>query len=352
MPTSRPVAGPRRPWHWLALGIAVAIGLGSSLSPSSARAATVWQDTVGAQTPDKGIQALAYLPNDLWIDAGDSIAWKWGSDEPHTVSLGPTDGVSFQTPETCNGAASSTHQCTWNGSGLVTSGALEDGATFTVTFPTAGTFTYKCLLHSNMTGTAHVQAAGAAYPHDQRFYDRQGTEQTQNLIQRGQRILERERDAVEDTRDIIVGNVEPVITTSGGSQSILIPRFVNGDLHIRVGQTLTWTAPDTLAPHTVTFGVEPSNVFAAVNLTGPGESTTLSTPYPQLMQGPTVSAGVIGDNNAHGTTFKATFTTAGTYKYYCAIHDELGMVGTIQVLANNGRGDDEHGRGGDHDNRD
>ena len=31
-----------------------------------------WQVQVGAQSKDKGRQALAFLPNEMWIHAGDS----------------------------------------------------------------------------------------------------------------------------------------------------------------------------------------------------------------------------------------------------------------------------------------
>jgi len=41
------------------------------IAPRVACAAT-WQATVGSQSTDKGIQALAFLPNELWIHAGDS----------------------------------------------------------------------------------------------------------------------------------------------------------------------------------------------------------------------------------------------------------------------------------------
>ena len=30
-------------------------------------------------------------------------------------------------------------------------------------------------------------------------------------------------------------------------------------------------------------------------------------------------------------TYKVTFTAAGTYRYICEIHDEIGMVGTVVV---------------------
>ena len=45
-----------------------------------------WTATVGAQTDDKGIQALAFLPNEIWIHAGDSITWTFDVDESHTVT--------------------------------------------------------------------------------------------------------------------------------------------------------------------------------------------------------------------------------------------------------------------------
>ena len=44
-----------------------------------------WTATVGAQTDEKGIQALAFLPNEIWIHAGDRITWTFQADETHTV---------------------------------------------------------------------------------------------------------------------------------------------------------------------------------------------------------------------------------------------------------------------------
>src|SRR6516162_6336473 len=50
----------------------------------------------GAQSKDKGRQALAFLPNEIWIHAanpniipleGDSITWTIDVDEPHTVTF-------------------------------------------------------------------------------------------------------------------------------------------------------------------------------------------------------------------------------------------------------------------------
>src|ERR1700746_297051 len=50
-----------------------------------------WSATVGAQSGDKGRQALAFLPNEIWIHPDDSITWQFDVDEIHTVTF-LTDG--------------------------------------------------------------------------------------------------------------------------------------------------------------------------------------------------------------------------------------------------------------------
>src|SRR5215469_8751934 len=59
-----------------------------------------WFATVGAQQGnDQGRQALAFLPNEIWIHAGDSIKWTWVADEGHTVTFIPDTEIRpfFQT---------------------------------------------------------------------------------------------------------------------------------------------------------------------------------------------------------------------------------------------------------------
>src|SRR5215472_16174240 len=53
--------------------------------------AAQWNATVGAQSSDLGRQGLAFLPNEIWIHAGDSITWTVAVAEPHTVTF-LTDG--------------------------------------------------------------------------------------------------------------------------------------------------------------------------------------------------------------------------------------------------------------------
>src|ERR1700738_1536476 len=57
------------------------------LPPQGAVCAATWRATVGAQSTDEGIQALAFLPNGLWIHARDSLTWTFPAPEIHTVTF-------------------------------------------------------------------------------------------------------------------------------------------------------------------------------------------------------------------------------------------------------------------------
>ncbi|WP_457112603.1 cupredoxin domain-containing protein [Marmoricola sp. URHA0025 HA25] len=80
--------------------------------------------------------------------------------------------------------------------------------------------------------------------------------------------------------------------TTGTTKTVAIMNyaFSPAELNVEVGDTVTWTNMDT-APHTVTVTSGPVK-FASANL-------------------------------AKGQTFSYTFTTAGTYSYYCAVHPDM-----------------------------
>ena len=69
------------------------------------------------------------LPATLTVKAGSTVTWTNHDEEPHTVAA--TDG-SFHSP------------------------GMGTGATFSHTFPTAGTFDYVCSIHPMMHGTVVV----------------------------------------------------------------------------------------------------------------------------------------------------------------------------------------------------
>src|SRR6266403_5752654 len=98
-----------------------------------------WTATVGAQTDDKGIQALAFLPNEIWIHAGDRVTWTFPVPEPHTVTFLTPGQVRPTFTVGCPGITADGSP--FDGSACVNSGRITTvGTTYTVTFPEAGNY--------------------------------------------------------------------------------------------------------------------------------------------------------------------------------------------------------------------
>src|SRR5438067_2944017 len=156
--------------------------LAALLVPQVGQAAQ-WNATVGGQNHDKGHQALAFLPNEIWIHAGDSIVWRFDADDIHTVTFLTADQPRPFFADGCPGF--STNPATFDGSTCVTTPPFVSGQTFTVIFPNAGNFKLVCLVHENMTGTIHVLALSTPLPRDQAFYNHQAVVERRDLLSDG-----------------------------------------------------------------------------------------------------------------------------------------------------------------------
>jgi plastocyanin len=308
-----------------------------------------WHATVGAQSNDKGRQALAFLPNEIWIHAGDSITWTFDVDEKHTVTFIPDSDLrpAFQTITNFSPTA------TFDGSTTVSTPALVKGVpggppvAFTVTFPTAGNFKLVCLVHNNMTGGVHVLEATQELPHDQDFYDRQAADQQRDLLsdRDGRSVAACGECAAHDSLKarLVTAGIGEISATAGGTQTLSVERFIGdqGDqIHIRVGDTVEWTKHDPVTAHTITFGTEPADLVdpsANVHVDADGaRSATINSNADNVHSGFIVAALQDQTNKpqtALGVTrFRVTFNTAGTFPYICSLHDTLGMKGMVIVL--------------------
>ena len=322
-------------WHCIFL-IALVV-------PSSAWADT-WQLQVGAESPNRGGQVLAFLPNEIWIHVGDSIRWTFPTHERHTLTFlkpgqtrppafGPTFGVLVGCPGVTPDESS------FDGSTCITSDVLLldqntiTPPTYSVTFPSAGNFKFVCLVHADMTGVVHVQNLSEPLPHDQEFYARQAQSEQARLLADASEMADPPGD------DVAAGIGEVVTMTGAGSQTVSLMRFVRQKIVIRVGDTVEWTSLDPSINHTVTFGVEPfdprlpsANVThaldgareAVISSTSDSLTSGFLSPAPQ-------DRANLAQSNPGVTRFRVTFTSAGTFNYICAVHDELGMRGRVIV---------------------
>ena len=326
-------------WH-----CALLVGV---LIPLSAQADT-WQLQVGAESPNGGSQALAFLPNEIWIHAGDSIRWTFQTHERHTLTFlkpgqtrppgfGPIFGIVVGCPGVTPDGSS------FDGSACVTSDVLllnentPTPPTYSVTFPSAGNFKFVCLIHADMTGVVHVVDPGQAVPHDHSFYDGQAQIAQARLLADASRLA----GQPEDAPGVAVGVGKVVTMTGAGSQTASLMRFVRQTIVVQVGDTVEWTSLDPSINHTVTFGVEPADPrppSANVTPTLDGArqtvigSTSDSVNSGFLSPAPQDRAN-LAQSNPGVTRFRVTFTSPGTFNYICAVHDQLGMKGTVIVSA-------------------
>ena len=313
----------------------------------SATPGQTWHATVGAQTADKGRQALAFLPNEIWIHAGDRITWRFEADDVHTVTfLNATD----KRPDFLVGPPNgfTTGSASFDGSTSISTPLLVNGATFTVTFPNTGNFKLVCLVHERMTGAVHVLESSQPLPHDQDFYDRQAADQRRDLLSDRDGHLEEacrqhgdQGDHSIDAHLVTVG-VGEISATAGGSQTLSVVRFIDHTIVIHALETVEWDNHDPVTPHTVTFGTEPPNILGPpvgnVPITTDADGAlhaSISSNADNVHSGLIVAPPqeLIGQNFPLGVTrFRVTFTRAGTFPYICALHDNLGMKGTVIVL--------------------
>jgi plastocyanin len=312
-------------WYWLLMAL---------MLPVSIQAET-WQLTAGAQSGDKARQVLAFLPNEIWIHAGDTIIWTVDADEIHTITFLQVGQVRLPFFVGCPGFSPS--GVSFDGSTCVSTPPLVMGQGFSVTFPNPGNYKLVCLVHEDMTAVVHVLEPSARLPHDQTFYDKQAADQRQDLLSDAEAHAGHKHTSSPNSVTVGIGEI---VATGGGHHAVSVMRFLDDDTVIHVGQTVEWTNNDPITPHTITFGTEPADPVppssnVAVDADG-ALHASISFPSDSVHSGFIISAAHerIGIPQAPlgVTRFRITFKSAGTYPYICALHDNLGMKGEIIVL--------------------
>jgi len=310
--------------------------------------ATQWNAQVGAQSSSLDSQVLAFLPNEFWIYAGDSIQFTFATYEPHTVSLlksGQTRPAAFSLvgiggrvfvgcPGTTPDGSS------FDDSACVTSAPSPPGQTYTVNFPSEGNFKLVCLVHTRMTGAIHVLPLSGTLPYTQADYDLQAQREGNRLLRDALGLQNRGNgDAQQASGLSVMAGASAILANGGGSQTIAVMRFLSQFTVVHVGDTVEWTNFSTPVFHTITFGTEPANDMlpsSGVTVDSDGiRHAVVSSPNDN------VNSGFIGSPNQETvgqpqgpldfTRFRVTFPAPGTFNYICALHDELGMKGMIIV---------------------
>lgn len=290
---------------------------------------------VGAQSRDLGRQVIAFLPNEVWIHAGDSVDFTVATDEPHTVTFLTPNQVRPPFPVGCPGTTAT--GSAEDGSSCVNSGTLTKGQGYSVTFPTVGDYKLVCLYHQNHTAVIHVLDLSADLPHEHEFYRSEAADMERDMLSSAGHMMDHDMD---DSKNDVTAGTGKIVATGGGSDTLSVMRFMHPDKVVHVGDTVEWTNDDPITPHTITFGTEPDNPMPpSANVTMDPDGAlhaTISSPSDNVHSGFIAAApqDQIGSPQPPpGTTrFRVTFTQPGVFQYKCMLHDTLGMNGKVTVL--------------------
>lgn len=305
--------------------------------------------------PSGAWQFMYFYPENITVNVGDKIVWKLKASEPHTVTfLGPGKQVpALIIPENNSSQRLLFNPLvilqqggsTYNGTMLTGSGQLDIEPGFpreyNLTFTKPGTFEYFCAFHSMMKGNVTVQPAGTPYPKTQEQIDADATKLLASNMEAA--LLAEPKAENVSNHPGPNGTTVYEVKLGYGDGRIDWMRFVPTNLTIHAGDSVEWTRGSVETPHTVTFlsgGQEPELVIAEPQQRG----------LPKLVLNPIVlmpagskvynGTGYFNSGMIWGTMvplpgpngYNLTFSTPGTYKYLCILHDYVGMKGQINVI--------------------
>ena len=305
---------------------------------------------------------FGFFPSTLRIRAGDTVVWKLNSDEFQQVVFTsgeepPEDIIPVpdgsgrlmfnpenEFPSRLPGAPVETY----SGTGFFNSGGMSKEAqgppgtppndTFSLIFDTPGTYVYG----GSGMGKVIVEPSNALNVPSQAEIDVQGQEELAPLM-----ALVEELQAGISSGQFVEQEPRPdgtsiwLVSAGLGTEQATALEFLPKDLTIKQGDTVVWTSN---LFHTVTFHRPPPPEFVIPE--GGEQGPPLLIVNPQVMlpivpspefdpaQYEYYNSGLIGPGGLPGGSgFSLTFNQTGTFNYMCVIHRELGMKGSITVVA-------------------
>ncbi len=316
----------------MAVVAAIAISSGASAADPLQVQAGVGDGTTAGQ---------AYLPGKVTVEAGSSVTFTVGSDEPHSVTFGvgpedvPPDAwpvTGWTAQEVAPPTVVDLGDVAYDGSGFVNTGLLYRGSTATTTFTTPGNYVFTCVIHPGMTGEIDVVAAGAGGATTQADADAAGAASAESLLSQVETVRAARLASVDSVKNpdgtttwniFADASTVPGDLPGGGIGYLQLYEMLPPGLEIGVGDTVHWSA---IGVHTVSFAAAGQNP-ATIDPFGPPAGTDVydGTGF--------YNSGLLNAGPGAPTAYSLTFPSVGVFPYVCALHQFLGQTGVIAVGA-------------------
>jgi plastocyanin len=344
---------------FLLLAVLALIGCNQA---SAAQAPRILTALIGAGQDTTSV--AAFLPSALRVRAGDTVTWKIDSDEIHTITfLGgqpapalevPVPGGSPEEVMLAPEAAFPTRGPeapveTYAGTTFVNSGIMSKtpagpdappNDTFSLTFDKPGLYPFVCLIHPYMRGVVAVTEATETHVPSQAEIDAQTQAEMAGFLAQ---VDAANAAGATPHSETLADDSQLWYVDAGsnvGDPSAATLEFLAENLTVNAGDSVVWTSHEF---HTVTFNpAPPAPEFIMPKPQQKGPPLLIMNPQILAPAKPAQSydpaeyynSGLLGPGLPGGSTWSLTFDEPGTYKYFCAVHRELGMEGTIIVKAN------------------
>ncbi|MDQ3897817.1 MAG: hypothetical protein M3326_11365 [Actinomycetota bacterium] len=296
---------------------------------SSGSSASTISMQVGLNDPnDRTIAVLQFMPQSITVTAGTTVEWRIPGPEPHTVTFMPP-GQQPPTPDKANSLFAPTPAANgvYDGKSLVNSGLVPQGPAaappFRLTFPTAGTFSYVCVIHPQMTGKVNVVGAGTKAD-TQADVDAHGNSERDQWLAEGraakQKLTSTPPVSTRNADGTTTWKVEMGATTAHTD----ILAFAPPSPDVKVGDTVTFVN-NSGAPHTASFagkGSLPQNPEdPAAQRPTPGLSPQTLNPNDVFNTGTLPPNAPPGQGPPEAVrSYSYVVRTAGNYTYVCIYH--------------------------------
>jgi plastocyanin len=288
---------------------------------------------------DPTIAVLEYLPQSITVTAGTTVEWRIPGPEPHTVTFMPPG----QTPPPPNKAAplftpTPAPNGVYDANSLVNSGLVPQGPApappFRLTFPRAGTFSYVCLIHPQMTGTVNVVAAGTKAD-TQADVDARGATEGDQWLAEGRAAKQKMTTTPPTSSRNADGTTTWKVEMGTSTPHTDILAFAPPSPDVKVGDTVTFVN-NSAAPHTASFAGKGS---LPQNPEDPAAQKPTPGPSPQTLNATEVfNTGTLPPNAPPGSgppeparSYSYLVKAPGNYTYVCIYHAPSGMAGSIKV---------------------
>jgi plastocyanin len=314
-------------------------GGGSGATGGSGSSGTVPTVQAGINDPgDHNIAVLQFMPAKVTVKVNSPLRWDWtGTTEPHSVTFlkpgqqlpPPGSDTSLFAPTPATGPYDGT---TFVYSGLQPLGPAP-AAPLEMTFSTAGTYSYFCVIHPQMVGTVEVVATGGDTV--QQVNDRKASEQDQWL-----------REGRTAKTQFLAGSA-PATNNPDGTKTYRVAMgtstahtdilaFQPTPVGIKAGDRVQFVN-NSGAPHTASFFGKGATVIQ--DPTDPRTDAPAPGPSPQTLSATGFfNTGLLPPNAPPGAgppeaarSFTFVVPTAGSYNYVCILHAPSVMVGVVNA---------------------